>query len=435
MLKKKHLLVYPRMGATCYSLLATLKSFHSTITNKDYFLVFTLFRNNKGVIDAINHLSDGRVLPYNPVTKKFDREDDLVKLFYKWAEENTISLDDTEPDKEEIEVAVEVEIKPELNDNKCIELHCHSKQSLENKIDALSQSHFKILELLQQNVELTKEANDTPEMLQTQEIIKVLSQAVKQLSFDFGELKTKFEENTKSNNATNSGNNTAITNSQSITSNGTSSGTGTTTTSTSTTPSTASTGTSTTSNSSTSSTTQETITIKIPSLVSPTLNIKPPFEGKPLEVELFGSFKYINGVFEIIGSQWNSGFRSTVPIENPGDYFQYKLSGIGIIGVTPFPKASTNWKGTDWANYHTSATAIRQFVNDAYTSSAIAIEVEQTMRFAIDKDKYLLWQSVDKEGIVKELFKSANPMSSGVFLFCTPALNTKVFDLKIGKSS
>ncbi len=347
--------------------------------------MFILFRNNKGVIDAINHQLDGRILPYNPVTKKFDKEDELVESFYTWAEENKISLEDKEPDNEDIEITAEIEIKPELNDNKCIEIHCHSKQTLENKIDALSQSHSKILELLQQNIELTKEANDTPEMLQMQEIVKVLSQATKQLNFDFAELKNKFDTLTT---------------------------TSTTTPTTSTAPTT---------------TTQDTITIKVPTLTTSSL--------KSLEVELFGSFKYINGVFETIGNQWNSGFRSISPIENPGDYFQYRLNGIGIIGVTPFPKASTNWKGTDWANYHTSSTAIRQFVNDAYTSSAIAIEVEQTMRFALDKDKYLLWQTVEKDNSIKELFKSATPMTSGVFLFCTPALTAKVFDLKIGKTN
>jgi hypothetical protein len=60
--------------------------------------MFNISRNNLGQVDAINRISDGFSVSYNPLTKIFGK-DSITLEFLQWQKENNIYLNDIEPEQ------------------------------------------------------------------------------------------------------------------------------------------------------------------------------------------------------------------------------------------------------------------------------------------------------------------------------------------------
>lgn len=61
-------------------------------------MAYVVFRDNRGVVDAVNRESDGASLPYYPETKTFDEEHPLVIEMREWlADGNILDLSDRSP--------------------------------------------------------------------------------------------------------------------------------------------------------------------------------------------------------------------------------------------------------------------------------------------------------------------------------------------------
>lgn len=63
---------------------------------------YRVFRDNYGVVNAINRIPDGSALFFDPVSREFDEEDPLVVELREWERERGEALDisDFPPDPE-----------------------------------------------------------------------------------------------------------------------------------------------------------------------------------------------------------------------------------------------------------------------------------------------------------------------------------------------
>lgn len=377
---------------------------------------YKLLYSDDGKLNAV-YDDQGRQLIYHPHTRQFDESHFLTKRLreIESAEGKKLNLDDIKPIKlndelvstlaeeilgtDQVEIIKNKELDTKLNylvaklaliekklNNTSVEF---DTSRLESQI---SLNQKAIIEILGKLTDLAIAADDSLDMENIKDLIKVLSQNLSAVALDLGGLKSELLK------ATNVEDlfeklKLAIERSQ-----------------------------------------------KEPTLKpndTPVEKPKSKIEPILVSLEIFGSAKLINGVFEITNSSqvWKAGFRSLVSIEKPGEYFEYRLKGKGIIGVTAFPKAKNAWDNTQYANYHTTDTSISQFINNAIAGPKANIAINQLMRFTIDEQKFFLWQTkLDGSEEYITLFKSDNALYSGVFLFGTPAAASQVSDFKIGKS-
>lgn len=369
---------------------------------------YKLLYSNDGKLTAI-HDDQGRQLIFYPGSKTFDETHYLTKKLREseLSASKKLSLDDVSPIRteedlgigeellstEQIEIIKDKDIDKKLN-YLIAQLNKPNSSSDISKLEQqINLNQKTTVDILTKLTDLAIAADDSPDLNHIKELIKTLSQAVAVLAGDMDKLKS---ETSKAANVEELFAKLKVAIEQS----------------------------------------KKDLVVSPSTPITPVEKPKPKVESVSFTLELFGSGKLTNGIYEITNPAqlWKAGFRSLIPIENSGEYFEYRIKGKGIIGVTAFPKAKNAWDNTQYAYYHTSDTSVSQFINNAHSGQKSVIAINQLMRFAIDPEKFFLWQTKeDGQNEYITLFKSQSPLYSGVFLFGTPAIAAQVSDFKIGK--